>query len=61
VWVQPKEQKIVGAALAAARGHAGLTQSDLARRLRKSQSLFRVMNVGKGALTCSNWFALRRR
>jgi transcriptional regulator with XRE-family HTH domain len=38
VWVQPKEYKNVGAALAAARDRAGLTQDQLARLLRKPQS-----------------------
>jgi len=38
VWVQPKEYKIVGAALAAARERAALTQSQLAKLLRKPQS-----------------------
>jgi transcriptional regulator with XRE-family HTH domain len=38
VWVQPKEYKIVGAALAAVRERAGLTQQQLAKLLRKPQS-----------------------
>ncbi len=38
MWVQPKEYQIVGAALAAARDRAGLTQQQLAKRLRKPQS-----------------------
>jgi transcriptional regulator with XRE-family HTH domain len=38
VWVQPKEYKVVGAALAAARERAGLTQEQLAKKLRKPQS-----------------------
>jgi hypothetical protein len=38
VWVQPKEYKLVGAALAAARERAGLTQAQLERLLRKPQS-----------------------
>jgi len=33
VWVQAKEYKIVGAALAAARTRAGLTQAQLAKLL----------------------------
>jgi hypothetical protein len=40
VWVQPKDYKHVGAALAAARERAGLTQQQLARLLRKPQSSF---------------------
>jgi transcriptional regulator with XRE-family HTH domain len=38
VWVHPKEHKVVGAALAATRKRAGLTQQQLARLLRKPQS-----------------------
>jgi transcriptional regulator with XRE-family HTH domain len=38
VWVQPKEHKLVGAALAAARERVGLTQVQLAKLLRKPQS-----------------------
>jgi len=46
VWVQPKEYKAVGAALAAARDRAGLTQKQLARLLRKPQSF--VSNYERG-------------
>jgi transcriptional regulator with XRE-family HTH domain len=46
VWVQPKEYKVVGAALAAARERAGLTQKQLARKLRKPQSF--VSNYERG-------------
>jgi transcriptional regulator with XRE-family HTH domain len=46
VWVQPKEYKVVGAALAAARERAGLTQVQLANRLRKPQSF--VSNYERG-------------
>jgi transcriptional regulator with XRE-family HTH domain len=46
VWVQPREYKHVGAALAAARDRAGLTQKQLARLLRKPQSF--VSNYERG-------------
>ena len=46
MWVQPKEYKHVGAALAAARDRAGLTQAQLARLLRKPQSF--VSNYERG-------------
>jgi transcriptional regulator with XRE-family HTH domain len=46
VWVQPREYKHVGAALAAARDRAGLTQQQLARLLRKPQSF--VSNYERG-------------
>jgi len=38
VWVRPRDQKVVGGSLAAARKRAGVTQEELARRLRKPQS-----------------------
>lgn len=46
MWVQPKEYEVVGAALAAARDRAGLTQAQLAKRLRKPQSF--VSNYERG-------------
>ena len=46
MWVQPKEHKHVGAALAAARDRAGLTQAQLAKLLRKPQSF--VSNYERG-------------
>ena len=46
MWVQPKEYKHVGAALAAARDRAGLTQAQLAKLLRKPQSF--VSNYERG-------------
>jgi transcriptional regulator with XRE-family HTH domain len=46
VWVQQKDYKIVGAALAAARKREGLTQKALARLLRKPQSF--VSNYERG-------------
>lgn len=46
MWVQPREYKHVGAALAAARDRAGLTQAQLARLLRKPQSF--VSNYERG-------------
>ena len=46
MWVQPREYKHVGAALAGARERAGLTQKQLARLLRKPQSF--VSNYERG-------------
>lgn len=46
MWVQQKEYKVVGAALAAARDRAGLTQQVLAKRLAKPQSF--VSNYERG-------------
>lgn len=38
MWVHPRDQKIVGTALAAARRRSNLTQDELAARLQKPQS-----------------------
>jgi transcriptional regulator with XRE-family HTH domain len=38
MWVLPRDYKVVGSALAAARRSANLTQVELAARLRKPQS-----------------------
>jgi len=38
VWVDPKEQLVVGKVLAAARQRAGISQTDLAAKLGKPQS-----------------------
>jgi len=46
VWVNPKDYRLVGAALAATRERAGLTQVQLARQLRKPQSF--VSNYERG-------------
>lgn len=46
MWVQPREYKVVGAALVSARERAGLTQKQLAGRLRKPQSF--VSNYERG-------------
>ena len=46
MWVQPKEYKHVGDALAAARNRAGLTQDELAKLVRKPQSF--VSNYERG-------------
>ena len=46
MWLEQKHYQAVGAALAAARENSGLTQQELARRLRKPQSF--VSNVESG-------------
>lgn len=46
MWVRPKEYEIVGEVLAHARQRAGLTQIELAKRLRKPQSF--VSNYERG-------------
>jgi transcriptional regulator with XRE-family HTH domain len=46
-WVQPEHHQIVGAALAAARRKANMTQVELARRLGKPQSVVSGYEAGK--------------
>lgn len=46
MWVQQSQQKAVGEALSAARERVGLTQAQLAARLRKPQSF--VSNYERG-------------
>jgi transcriptional regulator with XRE-family HTH domain len=46
VWVQQEDYQVVGQALAEARERAGLTQKQLAHRLRKPQSF--VSNFERG-------------
>lgn len=38
MWVRPSDYKLVGSCLADARRRSGVTQDELARRLRKPQS-----------------------
>ena len=46
-WVQPEHHKVVGAALAAARRKANLTQTELAALLGKPQSVVSGYEAGK--------------
>lgn len=46
MWVNPKDYRVVGAVLAAARVKAGVSQSELAHRLKKPQSF--VSNYERG-------------
>lgn len=47
MWINPKEYKPIGSALAAARVASGLTQTVVARRLRKPQSFVSDYELGK--------------
>ena len=47
MWVQPKEYRIVGEALAAARDQMGVTQKQLAKLLRKPQSFVSTYERGQ--------------
>jgi predicted transcriptional regulator len=46
-WVQREHYQVVGAALAAARRRANMTQVELARQLRKPQSVVSGYEAGK--------------
>ena len=46
MWVDPKQYQAVGAVLTRARERAGITQTQLARKLRKPQSF--VSNLERG-------------
>ena len=50
MWVAPKEHKIIGAQLATVRKRAGVTQQELARRLRKPQSFVSAYENGQRRL-----------
>ena len=47
VWIQPKEQAVVGAALEKARKQSGLTQQQLAKKLGKPQSFVSAYEAGQ--------------
>jgi transcriptional regulator with XRE-family HTH domain len=46
-WIPPEHHQVVGAALAAARRKANMTQVELARRLGKPQSVVSGYEAGK--------------
>lgn len=47
MWVRPQEHEVVGAALAALRQRAGITQVVLAKRLGKPQSFVSSYEAGQ--------------
>jgi transcriptional regulator with XRE-family HTH domain len=47
VWVEPRDHKIVGEILAAARRRANVTQDEFAARLQKPQSFVSAFEAGK--------------
>ena len=47
MWVKPRDHKLVGEALAAVRKRAGMTQQQLAKRLRKPQSFVSAYEAGQ--------------
>lgn len=56
----PREQRVVGQVLAAARMKAGLTQSQLAKRLRKPQSFVSSFESGQRRLDLLEFIVISR-
>jgi transcriptional regulator with XRE-family HTH domain len=59
-WVQPEHYQIVGAALAAVRQRANLTQVELARRLGKPQSVISAIEAGHRRLDLAEFMVIVR-
>ena len=47
MWIKPRDHKLVGETLAALRKHAGLTQHQVAKMLRKPQSFVSDYEAGQ--------------
>jgi len=60
VWVEPRNHKIVGAVLAAARGRASLTQDELAGRLGKPQSFVSEYERGRRRIDILEFLLIAR-
>ena len=60
MWVHPRDQKIVGSALAAARHRSNLTQDDLANRLQKPQSFVSDFERGQRRIDIVEFVVIAR-
>jgi transcriptional regulator with XRE-family HTH domain len=60
VWVEPRDHKIVGEILAAARRRANLTQDELAARLQKPQSFVSAFEAGKRRVDVAEFLLIVR-
>jgi transcriptional regulator with XRE-family HTH domain len=60
LWVHPRDQKIVGTALAAARRRANLTQDELASRLQKPQSFVSDFERGQRRIDLVEFVVIAR-
>jgi len=60
VWVEPRDHKIVGEILAAARRRANLTQDELAARLQKPQSFVSAFEAGKRRVDIAEFLLIVR-
>lgn len=58
--MRPRDQRMVGQVLADARVRAGLTQSQLAKRLRKPQSFVSSFEAGQRRLDVLEFIAISR-
>ena len=60
MWVHPRDQKIVGSALAAARHRSNLTQDELASRLQKPQSFVSDYENGQRRIDVVEFIVIAR-
>jgi transcriptional regulator with XRE-family HTH domain len=60
LWVQPEHYPVVGAALAAARQRATMTQVELAARLGKPQSFISALEAGKRRVDLIEFLAIAK-
>lgn len=60
MWVEPRDHKIVGEILAAARRRANLTQDELAARLQKPQSFVSAFEAGKRRVDIAEFLLIVR-
>jgi transcriptional regulator with XRE-family HTH domain len=60
MWVHPRDQQIVGTALAAARQRSNLTQDELADRLRKPQSFISDYERGQRRIDLVEFIVIAR-
>ncbi len=58
MWVRPREHRVVGAGLAAARKGARMTQQELARRLGKPQSFVSAYENGQRRIDLLEFFQI---
>jgi len=58
VWVKPRDHKLVGESLATVRKRAGITQQELAKRLRKPQSFVSSFESGQRRIDLLEFFLI---
>lgn len=60
MWVHPRDQKIVGSALAAARRRSNLTQDELASKLQKPRSFVSDFERGQRRIDIVEFVVIAR-